>query len=444
MCKKILVICVITFLFSCKNDDQNYTSLLDDELESILFESSNNVGMSFYVLPNETDYSSIPQDPNNPITKTKVDLGKLLYHETGLGIKAEKSVGMGTYSCASCHHSKAGFQAGKRQGIGDGGVGFGFLGEARGFHEAYTSENADIQPIRSPSSLNTAYQNVMLWNGQFGSKGLNQGTEAQWTEGTPKAINNLGFEGLETQAIAGMSVHRMEVNVNLVNELNYKPLFDDVFSDIPIEERYTNINAGLAIAAYERTLLANKAPFQKWLRGDSNAMSENEKNGAILFFGKAQCVQCHNGPSLASTMFSAIGMNDLTGSDVFGEISIGNKKGRGGFTMNPNDDYKFKVPQLYNIVSNGSFGHGASFKSVEEVVRYKNAAVKENIDVPIANIDENFVSLGLTDDEINLIVLFIENSLQDNDLSRYVPINVFSGNCLPNNDSQSKDDLGCN
>ncbi len=444
MHKNIILLLTFLLFFSCKNDDASYSSILNEDLESVLNEASNDVGKSYYLLPNETDFQNIPQDPNNPLTKSKVDLGKLLYHETGLGINAEKPIGIGTFSCASCHHSKAGFQAGKRQGIGDGGVGFGLLGESRVFQKDYTSDIADIQPIRSPSSLNTAYQNVMLWNGQFGAKGVNVGTESQWTEGTPKAVNNLGFEGLETQAIAGMTVHRMEVNVDLVNALNYKSLFDEAFSNVSVNERYTNETAGLAIAAYERTLLANNAPFQKWLRGNSNAMSDDEKNGAILFFGKAQCAQCHNGPSLALTMFSAIGMDDLTGPDVFGEITIGNRKGRGGFTMNPDDDYKFKVPQLYNIASNGSFGHGASFNSVKEVVDYKNKAVKQNINVPTANLDNNFVSLELTNSEIDLIVLFIESSLHDNELSRYVPDNVLSGNCLPNNDIQSKEDLGCN
>jgi cytochrome c peroxidase len=442
--KKFLFISGIIFLMSCKNDDDSYTSLLDDELDVSLFEASNNIGRAFYLLPNETDFSNIPQDPNNLITEDKVNLGKLLFHETGLAINAEKPSGIGTYSCASCHHSKAGFQAGKRQGIGDGGFGFGFLGESRVFQNDYTIENSDIQQIRSPSTLNTAYQNIMLWNGQFGATGLNQGTESQWTEGTPKEVNNLGFEGLETQAIAGMEVHRLEVNLDVVTSLDYKLLFDNVFSEIPESNRYTNKTAGLAIAAYERTLLTNMAPFQKWLKGNSNAMSDNEKKGAILFFGKAQCAKCHNGPSLALMDFSAIGMNDLMGGDVFGDVTILNRKGRGGFTMNPNDDYKFKIPQLYNIKSNGSFGHGASFTSVKEVVEYKNNAIKQNINTPLNTLDARFYPLSLTSEEIDLIVLFIENALHDNALVRYVPENVFSGACFPNNDIQSKEDLGCN
>ena len=60
--------------------------------------------------------------------------------------------------------------------------------------------------------LNVAYQKVMLWNGQFGATSVNTGTESQWTADTPIETNFLGFEGLETQAIAGLGVHRMKVN----------------------------------------------------------------------------------------------------------------------------------------------------------------------------------------------------------------------------------------
>ena len=69
--------------------------------------------------------------------------------------------------------------------------------------------------------------------------------------------------------------------------------------------------AGLAVAAYERTVLANQAPFQAWLRGNTGALTDRQKAGATVFFGKAGCVSCHTGPALNSMAFHAIGMNDL-------------------------------------------------------------------------------------------------------------------------------------
>ena len=152
---------------------------------------------------------------------------------------------------------------------------------------SYFPNELDVQPIRTPAALNTAYQELMLWNGQFGGTDGNAGTEAQWTEGTPKETNHLGYQGLETQAIAGLDVHRMVIDNDFLTEKGYLALFDAAFPDWPQEERYTRVTAGLAIAAYERTLLANQAPFQRWLQGNTGIMSPSEKRGAILFFGEA-------------------------------------------------------------------------------------------------------------------------------------------------------------
>ncbi len=440
----LLLICG-ALLHSCQNDDNYITySVLDIALETKLEEASNGLGKDFYKLPKSSDFSKIPQDINNPITAEKVKLGQLLFHETGLAKNPSIEAGMNTYSCASCHHAGAGFQAGRRQGIGDGGLGFGSAGEARTFNPLYNMEQPDVQPIRTPTALNTAYQKLMLWNGQFGATDQNIGTEAQWTEGTPKETNSLGFEGVETQAIAGLGVHRMVVNEEIVTTLGYKDMFDEVFADSDISERYTLKNAGLAIAAYERTILANEAPFQKWLQGESDALTSTQKKGALLFFGKAQCFSCHNGPSLGSMEFAAIGAKDLVGDDIFITVDEGTKKGRGGFTQNPDDDYKFKVPQLYSIKYNGSFGHGASFTSVKDIIEYKNSGIKENSVVPDSALDSRFIPLGLSSDEIELLTAFVEEALDDNFLSRYSPDTIMSGNCFPNNDETSQVDLGCN
>lgn len=441
---KISLLGIILLCFSCKNDDDYVSvSTLDLELAYALDKASDGKGKSFYILPESDNYSRIPQDPNNPITEEKVMLGQQLFHETGIAKGAMMPEGKDTYSCASCHHSAAGFQAGRRQGIGDGGLGFGTFGEGRIFNSNYNINDPDVQPIKTPSALNVAYQKLMLWNGQFGATAQNIGTEAQWTAGTPKATNNLGFEGVETQAIAGLGVHRLEIDETILTDVKCKPLFDIAFADVPVEERYTLENAGLAIAAYERTLLANRAPFQQWLKGDRVAMSESAKRGAVLFFDKAQCYSCHNGPSLGSMKFSAIGMKDLEGDGIFSAVDDATKKGRGGFTNNPDDNYKFKVPQLYSITYNGFYGHGSSFNSLKDVIKYKNNAKKENANVPDDMLDPNFIPLGLTNQEIDDVVQFLKEGLNDDQLHRYAPDNLMSGNCFPNNDSASQADLGC-
>ena len=142
--------------------------------------------MSYYRLPESTDFNAIPQDPRNPLTKAKVALGGFLFHETAISVDAKDSNLNGTFSCASCHHASAGFQAGTFQGIGEGGQGFGVRGENRTPMSHIV--DADVQPVKSPSSMNGAYQPNQLWNGQFGATYLNEGTEVAKLN---KAMNKL-------------------------------------------------------------------------------------------------------------------------------------------------------------------------------------------------------------------------------------------------------------
>jgi len=418
----------------------------DLELQNALREAGDGNGLDYFKFPESNNFNSIPQDPKNSITENKVKLGKMLFHEAGLGVNPKLNLGKNTYSCASCHFASAGFQAGRQQGIGEGGIGFGINGEARTMGALYDEKNIDVQPIRSPTAMNAAYQELMLWNGQFGGTEMNDGTQWNWTEGTPKAKNNLGFEGIETQAIAGLEVHRMAVTPELVDELGYKELFDDVFGDLPVGERYTTLNAGLAIAAFERTILSNEAPFQKWLNGDRNAMSSSELEGAVLFFTKAKCVDCHTGPALNKMSFEAIGMKDLFQCEETTIATSSDKienKGRGGFTGNVEEEYQFKVPQLYNLKSSPFYGHGATFNSIKDVIVYKNNAIAENDNVPPHQLSEHFNPLDLTNDEINKLTLFISKSLHDPNLDRYQPDWVESGLCIPVSDALSSVQLGC-
>lgn len=441
---KPIYLCCVLLISSCSVDSELLDITVTEEdvaLKDQLTELSGN--LDFYTLPESDDFANIPADPNNPLTAEKVLLGQLLFHETGLAIDAKLEANQGTYSCASCHHSAAGFQSGIKQGIGDGGSGFGLFGEARKLATDYTAEMADVQPIKSPTVLNTAYQKVMLWNGQFGATGPNLGTEANWTPDTPKETNTLGFEGVETQAIAGLTVHRMGVTKAFLDDSGYTFLYDQAFPELSEAERYSLTTTGLAIAAYERTLLANQSNFQKWLRGSSNAMTVEEKKGAALFFGKAKCYECHTGPALNSEGFHALGLSDLLEPEVPILVDEATKKGRGGFTKNPSDNYKFKVPQLYNLKDVNFFGHGGSLQSVKEMIVYKNKAVKENFDVNDEQLADQFVPLNLNLDEIEQLTQFVENSLQDNNLQRYEPTGLPTEKCFPNADRQSKEDLNC-
>ena len=237
------------------------------------------------------------------------------------------------------------------------------------------------------------------------------------------------------------------VNKNITDTLGYTPFFDKAFPDIPVSERYTLKTAAFAIAAYFRTILTNQAPFQLWLNGNEDAMTKQQKRGALVFFGKANCTNCHQGPALNNMRYVGVGVRDLyeSGYQVF-RTGLNDKRnrGRGGFTGNPEDNYKFKIPQLYNLKNIGFYFHGASKVSLDEVVDYFDRAVPENPNVPLSQISSSFQPLNLTQKEKEDLVEFIKNGLYDPNIERYVPSQVMSGNCFPNNDFRSKIDLGCN
>jgi cytochrome c peroxidase len=322
--------------------------------------------------------------------------------------------------------------------------------------EGINPEDIDVQPVASPTVLNTAFQEVMLWNGQLGNViagNVNVGIDPDrhFTEGTPKEANLRNFAGLETQAVAGLGVHRQGDTDDSILRTNetYREMFEDAYG---VAEPDDMLEAtALAIAAYERTILANQAPFQAYLKGDETAMTESEVAGAEVFFGKGNCYACHNGPALSSPVgamaeevFMTVGFHDLDiWEDTVGEVNDATREGRGGFTGDEMEKFAFKVPPLYNLIDTTVFGHGASFSSVEDVVRYKVDAVPQHPQVETYDLDYRFTPLDLTEDEIANLVAFLENGLHDPELMRYVPESLPSGNCPINNDEVSRQELGC-
>ena len=436
---------LIVVLNACTKDRMPTLVELDNQLENSIQGKSPNGTLDFYVLPNENDLNLIPQDPKNPLTPQKVELGKLMFHDTGLGQDPMKEAGRGTYSCASCHVSEAGFRPGNFQGIADGGVNFGIGGEDRVKNTLYSDDELDVQSARPLSMVNVAYVSNTFWNGQFGGGNVNEGTEDVWDLRDDTELNHLGFEGIETQNMDGLIAHRITINKELLDEYGYTFLFDQVFADVPVEERYTITTASLAFSAYIRTILANRAPFQDWLKGDREALGYEEKKGAILFFEKAQCIQCHYNQNLGSSEFHALGVTDMDQIPSYNTSPDDRRNlGRGGFTLQPEDNYRFKVPGIYNLQGANFYFHGASKTSIRDLVEYKNAAQSENSRVPQDLISSKFKPIGLTEEEKNHLIAFLENGLQDPDLKRYVPTSVLSGNCFPNADEASQLDLGCN
>jgi cytochrome c peroxidase len=423
-------------IVSCLHDELSVT---DKELSTIIGDKSR------YILPDETDYISIPQSPANPLTKDKIELGKLLFFDPVFANEAKRFDLKFTFTCSSCHVPEAGFRPGRMQGIADGGFGFGRKGESRIKYHFYENDSIDAQGARPLVTLNVAYVENSMWNGSFGTEGQNKGTEALWGVFDPATYtNHLRLGTLENQNIEGLKTHRMNFTKEIITDAGYKALFDRALPDLPENERYSRKGASFAISAYLRQNLTNRAPFQKWLKGDNQAMSEQQKKGALLFFGKAGCNGCHYEKNLGSMKFEALGVDDLY---EHGGLKTGpadrRNLGRGGFTGRPEDMFKFRTPQLYNLGDSGPYFHGGSKETLEDVVKYFNTGKKQNQRVPDSQLSTFIKPLGLSDDEVNDLVEFLRNGLRDPDLKRYVPERVLSGMCFPNNDPASKNDMRC-
>jgi len=186
---------------------------------------------------------SIPFPKDNPYTVEKVTLGNRLYFDPRLSAA-------NLLSCASCHNPAFGW--------GDGlpkGVGHGMKQLAR----------------RSPTIVNAAFGQVFMWDGRAAS--------------------------LEEQAL-GPIVADAEMNLpieqlipKLMSISEYAPLFRAAFPN----EGLTPTNIAKALAAYERTVVSGRAPFDAWIEGDETAILEEAKRGFVLFNTKAGCANCHSG-----------------------------------------------------------------------------------------------------------------------------------------------------
>lgn len=433
------VIVALLFVSACQSttgvEDTADHAQLDEELTGLITLNGQRRLQNFQ-LPESDDFPAIPQDQRNPLTTEKVALGKLLFHEPALSAATRHERSRGTFSCATCHHAAAGFEAGAARSIAEGGTGWGSRGEARRPDPATPPPDVDSPPLKSQSILNKSYQRLLMFSGAAGNGGDNAGLDNRWPFHPDAAANHLGYRGMESQAIGALGKHRMFDATSAEQLIQTHETYDGLWTSVWGDEPVTAERVGLTIAAYERTVFSNRAPFQRWLRGESEAMSLAEKRGAIVFFDpRSRCTECHTGPALSSMAFYALGMPDMPGAPP--------DPGRGGLTGLEEDRFTYKVPQLYNLTDAGFMGHGSSFRTVREVVDYYVNAVPA-VNLPPDRITDQFRPLELTKDEIEDLIAFLETALNDPALDRYEPESVPSGGCIPANDPAARQDLGCN
>ena len=310
------------------------------------------------------------QNDKRSVSSREIDLGKRLFFETGLSGNSSKS-------CASCHSPDKYFTDG--------------LAKSNGFEEhSFVKRNA-------PSLLYSSLQHNQFWDGRA------QNLEAQ--------IENVMKDSLEMNG--DISVILQKLNANKMYKKAFRKALPNGYKEKIAENDIYN-----AIASYIRTLTPFNSPFDKYIEGDKNAMTQNQIVGFNLFMGKAQCGTCHfaplfNGlipPAYALTEFEIIG---TTGTDNLAKPEHDKDNGRFDFRATPFYKGAFKTPTVRNAAVTGPYMHNGAFKSLDTLMEFYNQGGGAGLGLVIPNQTLSSQKLNLTEKEKKDIVEFL-HALTDN------------------------------
>jgi cytochrome c peroxidase len=280
---------------------------------------------------------------NNKWSKEKEELGKMLYFDPRLS-------GSNWISCATCHNPALGWSDGLPRTIGDGQKELG---------------------RHSPTIINSGFFDVQMWDGRKKS--------------------------LEDQAKGpiGADVEMNQDYDELIRELKVIPGYVSRFKSAFGSDSLTLDNIAKAIATFERSVVSKNAPYDKYWAGDKSAMSASAVNGMNLFFGKAKCSICHNGPVFTDSGFHNIGVK--AGGPLKEDL------GRFNETKVDFDKGAFKTPGLRDITKSAPYMHNGTEANLEQVVDFYNRGgdVKDNLSPFIT-------PLGLNDQEKKDMVEFLK------------------------------------
>ena len=261
---------------------------------------SNRVAVLFEPLPEEA-----PAPEDNPTTEARVDLGHKLYFEPLLSRS-------GTISCNTCHV------------VGAAGVDHRDIAIGEGAREGTRN---------SPTVYNAAFLESQFWDGRAPT--------------------------LEAQAKGPIQAHvemdlTPEEAVNRLRDTGYTPLFETAFPEADTALTFDNV--AKAIAAFERTLITPGAPFDQYLEGETDALTEKQKAGLDLFMNTG-CAGCHRGPLLGGQGYAQ-----------FSHAEGSPDTGREGVTGDESDRYTFRIAPLRNVEKTYPYFHDGSAQTLEEAV----------------------------------------------------------------------------
>jgi cytochrome c peroxidase len=191
-----------------------------------------------------------------------------------------------------------------------------------------------------------------------------------------------------------MGMEDVETAMDRVRKIpGYKAYFDRAFG----ENSMTVDNAAKAVAAFERTLITPNSPYDKYVKGDKQAMSEQQVRG-MNTFAAVGCTSCHSGPAFNGPQ-QELGKGFFTKFPTFADNAYAEKyklaedKGREEVTGNSADANMFRTPTLRNITDTAPYFHNGSVNDLAEAVRVM-AKTQLNRDLADAEVADIVAFLG--------------------------------------------------
>lgn len=256
---------------------------------------------------------------NNPVTREKIELGKMLFFDPRLSAS-------GVISCNTCHN------------VGTGGDDNLPTSVGHGWQKG---------PRNSPTVYNAVFNVAQFWDGR-----------AEDLKAQAKGPVQAGVE---------MANQPEQVVVTLKSMPEYVERFSLAFPGE--EDPVTFDNMAKAIEAFEVTLVTPNAPFDQWLEGNDTAMSEDQKAGLALFIDKG-CAACHSGVNIGGQDYFPFGLIKRPGADI---LPPGDK-GRFQVTETASDEYVFRAAPLRNIAMTAPYFHSGQIWDLEQAVAVMGTA----------------------------------------------------------------------
>ncbi len=288
-----------------------------------------------------------PAPKDNPTTKEKVELGKMLYFDPRFS-------STGTVSCFSCHNVMEG-------GDDHRSVSIGVHGQKGG-------RNA-------PTVWNSAFHLSQFWDGRAAT--LEDQAKGPVVNPVEMGMQDLDGALKRLKSIPGYKVH-----------------FDQVFGK---GDNITVDNAAKAVAAYERTLITPNSPYDLYVKGDKKAMNEQQVRGMETFAAKG-CTACHSGPAFNGVkegVSSGVFMKFPTfvDNEYVKKYKLMDDLGRYESTKKDADKHIWRVPTLRNVTHTAPYFHNGAVKTLQEAAKVM-AKSQLNIDLADNEVADIVAFLG--------------------------------------------------